>query len=283
MNKKTYDCIVIGGGLGGLAAATCLARGGAKVLLIEKHTKVGGYATNFHRKGFTFDASLHNFGAYGEGHGIYGLLKELGVTERIEFIPFNEFQRVVFPEHDLVIPKGVDAYTALLKELFPAEAAGIDSLFGAMLDIYKEYEEIELSGVPISELEERYPMLPVKFPMLVTMVDTTYQQMMDTHIADDRLKSIIGNPWWICGLPPSRLASILYSIATVQYYQSGGGLIRGTSQALSDAFQDEIVAHGGEVLVSTEVSRILVENGRAAGVETTAGTQYAADAVISNA
>ena len=59
---ERYDVIVIGGGLGGLTAANKLAKNGRKVLLLESHDKLGGFATWFHRKGkHIFDVSLHGF------------------------------------------------------------------------------------------------------------------------------------------------------------------------------------------------------------------------------
>jgi phytoene dehydrogenase-like protein len=70
MPQSSYDIIVIGGGLGGLTSANLLARQGKKVLLVEAHNKLGGFATWFHRKSsagpsqeadFTFDISLHGF------------------------------------------------------------------------------------------------------------------------------------------------------------------------------------------------------------------------------
>ncbi len=51
-----YDCAVIGGGLGGLTAANVLAnKFGRKVILLEQHSKLGGLATWFKRKGHIFD------------------------------------------------------------------------------------------------------------------------------------------------------------------------------------------------------------------------------------
>ena len=46
---ERYDAIVIGAGLGGLSAATLLARNGRKVVLLERHNVPGGYATSFVR------------------------------------------------------------------------------------------------------------------------------------------------------------------------------------------------------------------------------------------
>jgi len=59
---QSYDVIIIGGGLGGMTAANKLAKNGRKVLLLEAHDKLGGFATCFYRKGrHIFDVSLHGF------------------------------------------------------------------------------------------------------------------------------------------------------------------------------------------------------------------------------
>ena len=43
--RAEYDTVVAGGGIAGIAAATAAARGGARVLLIEKQYMPGGLAT----------------------------------------------------------------------------------------------------------------------------------------------------------------------------------------------------------------------------------------------
>jgi len=45
MNRK-YDVIVVGGGIAGVSASVAAARGGLKVLLIEKSVNLGGLATS---------------------------------------------------------------------------------------------------------------------------------------------------------------------------------------------------------------------------------------------
>jgi phytoene dehydrogenase-like protein len=61
--EKNYDIIVIGSGLAGMTAANKLAKDGRKVLLLEAHNKLGGFATWFYReqKKHVFDVSLHGF------------------------------------------------------------------------------------------------------------------------------------------------------------------------------------------------------------------------------
>ena len=63
---NTFDAIIVGAGLGGLSSAATLAKYGKKILIIEKHDKVGGYATSFTREEYKFDASLHNIGPINE-------------------------------------------------------------------------------------------------------------------------------------------------------------------------------------------------------------------------
>lgn len=45
IQKESYDVIVVGGGIAGISAAVSAARSGAKTLLVEKQTNLGGLAT----------------------------------------------------------------------------------------------------------------------------------------------------------------------------------------------------------------------------------------------
>ncbi|MGL5021550.1 MAG: NAD(P)-binding protein, partial [Mycoplasmatales bacterium] len=64
-----YDVIVIDAGLGGLTAANRLVVLGYKVGVFEQHFLAGGYATNFKRKNYNFDVSLHGTGGLERGGG----------------------------------------------------------------------------------------------------------------------------------------------------------------------------------------------------------------------
>ena len=45
VQKNSYDVIVVGGGMAGVAAAVASARNGAKTLLMEKTVVLGGLGT----------------------------------------------------------------------------------------------------------------------------------------------------------------------------------------------------------------------------------------------
>jgi len=54
-----YDAIVIGSGIGGLTCGALLAQKGLRVAVLERHSRIGGYAQEFSRDKYVFDSSVH--------------------------------------------------------------------------------------------------------------------------------------------------------------------------------------------------------------------------------
>ena len=70
--REAYDAIVIGSGIGGLAAAALLARHGQRrVLVLERHYAIGGFTHVFRRPGYEWDVGVHYVGEVQPG----GLLR----------------------------------------------------------------------------------------------------------------------------------------------------------------------------------------------------------------
>ncbi len=63
--ERTYDAVVIGSGMGGLAAACNLAKNGFKTVLLEQHNFPGGVTTSFKRGRFEFEISVQCITEYG--------------------------------------------------------------------------------------------------------------------------------------------------------------------------------------------------------------------------
>ncbi|MHA2180895.1 MAG: NAD(P)-binding protein, partial [Promethearchaeota archaeon] len=134
-----YDTIIIGAGMGGLAAGNILTKKGYKVLIIEKHFKPGGYCTNFKRNDYIFDCSLHMLNGCEKGGMIYKVLQKFGAENSIEFIKLKELFHWKYSQKDLeliVAPK-IDDFVNQLIELFPDEAKNIKKFYKRYLKVYK--------------------------------------------------------------------------------------------------------------------------------------------------
>src|SRR5260221_9650423 len=86
-HRSTYDAIVIGAGFAGLSAAVRLSRDGARVLVLEARTRLGGRATAFvdRETGEFVDNGQHVLlGCYTE---TFAFLREIGAEDNVRLQP----------------------------------------------------------------------------------------------------------------------------------------------------------------------------------------------------
>jgi all-trans-retinol 13,14-reductase len=79
--SKSFDAIVIGSGIGGMAFAAIMAKLCRwRVLVLERHFKIGGFTHTFSRPGgWTWDAGVHYVGDVGpgmDGRRLFDLITE---------------------------------------------------------------------------------------------------------------------------------------------------------------------------------------------------------------
>ncbi len=118
--EKSYDVLVVGGGIAGLTGAAYLSRSGCKVALCEKNATIGGLANSFCRDGFTLDSGIRAFENAGT---VLPMLRQLGLP--IEFVPDPVYVGVQDQVLLMNEPDSLTRYQALLTDCFPQEESAI--------------------------------------------------------------------------------------------------------------------------------------------------------------
>src|SRR5512137_245539 len=137
--RDTYDVIVVGAGLGGMTAASLLAKPGLAVLMIDQQAKPGGSCTSFRRDGVTFDvgtAMLYGFGERGFKPFRF-LLNEL--EEPVEVVAHKTLARMTFEGQSITFWPDVERYLQELDRLFPEEKEDLRAFYR---DLQVMYENI---------------------------------------------------------------------------------------------------------------------------------------------
>jgi phytoene dehydrogenase-like protein len=274
-----YDAIVIGSGSGGLTAALALARAGQRVCVFEQHTLPGGYSQSFSLEGFSFSPGIHYIGQLEPGGRLRRIYEGLGVANSLVFLELDPdgYDRAFIGEERFDIPKGRDHFAARLKQRFPAEAAGIDAYMAISTRMADELAWAR----PPHDLGEAL-LLPTRMRTVLRYGMQPLARFLDRFTRDPLLRGILSIQAGDHAMAPARAPTALH-VGLQAYYSDGGCYPRGGGHAIPDALLGQITRHGGEVVLGAEVTRILVEAGRVAGVQLADGRIASAPRVVSNA
>lgn len=260
------EIIFIGSGIGALTAAALLSKKHS-VLVLEKNPVSGGYAVNFRRKNFIFDASLHALNSLNPSGILKELFEQIGIDSQIKTIGFPYLFRTVFPGLDFRIKEESD-FIKVLKSFSPSEQTKIDKFFEETTKFYKGILDFEKNG---------------KFtPLYLKSVNTTCDQFADQFQLSTQLKTLIfQQSLYYFGLPPSQLPLFYFVYPFFDYLLNGGYYLQGGSQALTDQLVKTIINNGSHIINNAQVKRILTDNACARGIVLEDGRTFSGKIIVS--
>lgn len=277
-----YDTIVIGSGIGGLAAASLLARHGhERVLVLERHYTAGGFTHSFRRPGFDWDVGVHYIG---EVHRPGSMLRRIfdhlsdGELAWADMGPVYDSIRLGDRRFDLV--SGERALREKLIAEFPNEREGIEAYFALVrkvnvaTQLYFAEKILPAKLAAIIGPALRYPAL--------RHARRTTAEVVHGLVRDPELRGLLTAQWGDYGLPPSKSSFLIHAMVAAHYFKGAAYPVGGASR-IAETIIPSIERAGGAVVVRAEVTRILVEGGRAVGVTLEDGRTIRAARVISAA
>ncbi|WP_426403410.1 phytoene desaturase family protein [Streptomyces sp. R-07] len=278
--------VVIGAGLGAMAAAARLAVAGHTVTVYEKTSTYGGAVGRFEREGFAFDTGpglLHLPAVYRD---LFVKTGKEPLEECVALTQVDPAARHVFADGTRVdLPNASRAGT--VTALDAALGAGAGERWGDFLTRAREawdrtrrplLEEPQPAD-PAPLAREPYPALKAG---LLRRPTTTLAQVGTRELRDPRLAALLDAYAWSYGFDPATApasAAVLpYMEQTFGSWYVGGGL-----RALADAVYERCRKRRVEFVFDTPVEDVLEKDGRAAGVRLAGGEVVEADHVVSGA
>jgi all-trans-retinol 13,14-reductase len=264
-SQPEYDAIVIGSGMGGLAFASIMAKLRKwRVLVLERHFKIGGFTHTFTRPGgWSWDVGLHYVGEMGEGM-IGRRMFDLITNGRVKWNPLPDVYDVfVYPNLQVRACKGEANFRSALTGAFPNERSNIEQYFRDLRSATSWANRfIAANAMPplLAWMVRAVNRFKADLPLEVT------QQYLDRRFGDPRLRAVVTSQWADYGLPPGLSAFATHAVIA-SHYLNGAWYPDGGAGEIAKATGAVIRAAGGELLANHEVTRILLESGRAVGVE----------------
>ena len=283
MTTTDADVIVIGSGAGGLSAALPLAQAGKRVIVIEQHNVPGGLCHSFTENGCRFSPGIHYVGQIGDGGFMRGIYEGLGVANDLTFFEMNPdgYEHIRIGGDAFAVPSGKEATVERFQQRFPSQVRGIEGYFHLVERICSE-----LPVVPETRSFLEFVTVPYRTRHMGRYGLYTLKKILDDRLSDPLLKAFLSVQCGDHGLPPQKTPFALHA-AVVGHYLNGGYYPQGGGRAIPRAFVRALRKHHGQILLSTNVVRILTEASRkgrtAVGVQLADGRELRAHKIISNA
>lgn len=280
--ESAYDVIVIGAGLGGLAAAALLAKAGKKVLVVEKEARVGGYfgpvvhGDYYFNNGPRLLMGCNADGPYGPGV-TYQLLEELGVREQVEFIQLQPFTSLRLADLEYRLWSGREAFIEALNTASPGG-------FERLPELLELNGRIHRAGMAYYSVRRPWGLARIAGQLAWTLPyqNAGLESILKRYLPQERARNMVAGLWPYLGLPPWRASFIYWAVLMAVYIDEGGYFCRGGLHQLSLAVASAFQRDGGEILAGAAVKRILVQERRARGVELADGRRFLAQTVLAD-
>jgi all-trans-retinol 13,14-reductase len=242
--SESYDCVIIGSGMGGLSAGALLAKAGWRICVLEAHEHPGGCAHSFRKGPYTFCAAVHYIFYCGEGEPVYTFLKKLDLHQRVPFCRLDPegYDHFRCPSYRFCfrIPNGLGKWADRLIDRFPEQRPGIDRFFDTIDRLGRQ-----LFRLPHRLGWKQFLAAPLFFPAVLRYRRWPLERLFDECRLSAEVRAVLATQLGDVGLPPARISlpvytALVHAYGSGAYYPAGhfqhfvesvAGVIRGASGA----------------------------------------------------
>lgn len=280
-DRTDWDAIVIGSGMGGMAAAAALSKAGHKVLLLEQYQTLGGLSHSFSIEGFSWDAGIHYLNFVAPEDRERHMLDWLSDTP-IELASMGAIydNLHIGDAAPLALSRPYEAQARDLKDRFPDEAKAIDAWILALREGREAAHKVTSTRAMPAIIGDALKWWHSH--AIDRWCKRTTQDVIDEITSNPDLAAVLAAQWFDHGGRPSKASFALHALIVGGYLESGAWYPKGGGAALAEHILPTIRKAGGEARADTKVETLLIEDDRVVGVRTAQGEDIRADTVISD-
>jgi phytoene desaturase len=271
--------VVVGAGLGGLAAALRLAGAGRRVTLLERELTPGGRAGLLVDRGYAFDTGPT---VLTMPHLIADALDSVGerLADWLELLPVEPVYRAFYPDgSQLDVHSDVDATASEIERACgPGEAAGYRRYVEFIRNLYR----LEMRDFIDRNIDSPAGLLTPALARLVAVGGfRRLAPKVRQYLRDPRTVRLFSFQAMYAGVAPQD-ALALYAVIAYMDTVAGVFFPRGGMHAVPRALAGAAEKHGVAISYGRTVERVEVRGGRAVAVRTADGDRIPCDAVVLN-
>jgi all-trans-retinol 13,14-reductase len=276
-----YDAIIIGSGIGGMTTAALMSKAGQKVLVLEQHYTAGGYTHSYSRNGYEWDVGVHYIGEVGDPKSSLRRVFDFITDGQLKWAKMDDnYDRFYFGEEFYNLTAGREKFQNDLIKNFPDDTKAIKKYL-TMLDSVTRFIPLQVMDKLLpNKLGNTYSFFK-KYGLPDYFNQTTYE-VLSRLTQNQKLIAVLTGQYGDCGLPPKESSFLIHALIA-RHYLNGAYYPEGGAWKIADTIIPVIQQSGGDLLTYASVQKIVIEHGKAVGVEMADGHIIKAPKVISSA
>eukprot|EP00931_Biecheleriopsis_adriatica_P116944 TRINITY_DN92520_c0_g1_i1.p1 TRINITY_DN92520_c0_g1~~TRINITY_DN92520_c0_g1_i1.p1 ORF type:complete len:633 (-),score=130.26 TRINITY_DN92520_c0_g1_i1:4-1869(-) len=301
----SFDVVVIGAGLGGLACAAALGKAGRRVLVLEAHSVCGGCAHAFTRKApgggeYVFDSGPSILTDMGPRNPLRLVMDYVGASDDVEWIYYDGWGMLT-PEGPWRLELGNQSFRDEVLPRYGVPAEEFDEVARACAPLAQVGRDIP--GVVLRDDEWQLLPLLLKFPGAVipairdaAKLNEPFSKVLDQLEEEGKLRKGSWLRSWLDALAFSlsgldcsgtTTAAMAFTMDELHWPGTRGlAYPKGGMGSVIEALRKAVERQGGEIRTGVRVEELILEGRRAVGVRCSSsqgGDILASEAVVCNA
>ena len=264
-----YDIIIIGGGPNGLVAGAYLAKAGQKVLIVDRRGELGGGCAT--EEATTCAGFLHNV------HAVYFMMVDYAPAYKDLRLEEEYGLKHIYPEVQFVMPfrdgeslciyNDVDRTVESISRFSKKDGESYREFYGIAKEMVDEFIAPATYVQPVPAIEQVTKLQKTEIgPKMMEYTEKKPKDIIYELFEHERVRALMLYIACMWGLDPEQ-EGIGYLVPLYINRASNYRLCINGSHSLAQAINKAFVENGGNVYSPRRIERIIVEDGKAKGIE----------------